>query len=652
VLLCVPSSVWALYRTRGSWPTWRRIAPVVGSLLVLFGGRAAWLNHTAVGHEVSSAREPAELISALEVTQQSIARSGSKARALGAPIGQPKPAICDLPPSSTLTTLFVSYPQAKSEAFDSVCLQGETLAAAIVSLREHVERTDARFPLRVDLVRRTASVAHGPNWVSTFEWRPGLDGVCLGRHCLAAWQLLIQGAFIDNQPLSFIKDIKFGTSPIHLRQLLTEPRDPSAEYDDDDDDDELQRIETLSWVVDSRGTHAERRMRPVSEAISEGLHQPRESLAASLSPSSEQVVGAMAAAEAHILAAQLDDGRFRYMLDPFTGERQTKNFNLPRQAGTAFVLCELGSQGPEVQPAIQRALELLQKYEQRDGSSALAGLTLNPKARSVGLEDSALPLVAFLRCRARMGARFDDTIQRLSRLLLAMQRDDGSMAPSYDLERNTRRVGAEQLFGPGQASLALILLEGQLRSGAMPSFVDAEVVRAARLDLVAYTTGAHWPKALYPFFFIEENWHCLAARAALELERDPQYEQFCLDYVTFKTRQILDLDSGVDPLFVGGMGFGNVVPPHNTGSAGFGEALSAAIAIRKQQGLSIEREQELLALVLGFLVRQQWTASNCTGCVPEALGAISEHTHSPVTRIDFVQHAWAALGHGADMLLL
>jgi hypothetical protein len=157
---------------------------------------------------------------------------------------------------------------------------------------------------------------------------------------------------------------------------------------------------------------------------------------------------------------------------------------------------------------------------------------------------------------------------------------------------------------------------------------------------------------LYPFFFIEENWHCLAARAALELERDPQYEQFCLDYVTFKTRQILDLDSGVDPLFVGGMGFGNVVPPHNTGSAGFGEALSAAIAIRKQQGIDIEREQKLLALVLGFLVRQQWTESNCTGCVPEALGAISEHTHSPITRIDFVQHAWAALGHGGEMLLL
>ena len=33
------------------------------------------------------------------------------------------------------------------------------------------------------------------------------------------------------------------------------------------------------------------------------------------------------------------------------------------------------------------------------------------------------------------------------------------------------------------------------------------------------------------------------------------------------------------------------------------------------------------------------------GCDPLALGSLSEHTHSPITRIDFVQHAWAALGY-------
>ena len=38
------------------------------------------------------------------------------------------------------------------------------------------------------------------------------------------------------------------------------------------------------------------------------------------------------------------------------------------------------------------------------------------------------------------------------------------------------------------------------------------------------------------FFFFEENWHCLAARAALAHHRRDDYERFCLDYVTMKTR--------------------------------------------------------------------------------------------------------------------
>src|SRR5690606_23258984 len=109
----------------------------------------------------------------------------------------------------------------------------------------------------------------------------------------------------------------------------------------------------------------------------------------------------------------------------------------------------------------------------------------------------------------------------------------------------------------------------------------------------------------------EENWHCLAARAALTLERDLAYEQFCLDYVAFRSRFVLDRDSDVDPAFVGGMGFGNVVPPHNTGAAGLGEALAAAIAVGKARGEGMVRERAVLRDILGFLERQQWTPDNC-----------------------------------------
>jgi hypothetical protein len=393
-------------------------------------------------------------------------------------------------------------------------------------------------------------------------------------------------------------------------------------------------------------------MRLVTEAVADALPLEPAALDAQLLPSNEQVDAAQLAAQAHILEAQLDDGRFRYMLHPFTGERETQNFNLPRQAGTAYVLCELGQKTSAVETAIVRALELLAKHERTNAAGTLAGLSLNAKQRSVRLEDSALPLVAFLRCRERSGPRFDANIERLTRLVLATQRVDGSLAPNYDLAQDKPRGGPEPLFGPGQASLALVLLERQLRTDPAPDFIDPNEIAEARRKLVRHVTEQHWPDVLYPFFFVEENWHCLSARAALDLERDQEYERFCLDYVKFKSRQILDLASDVDPLFVGGMGFGNVIPPHNTGSAGFGEALSAAIALKKARGEPIAREQHKLRQVLGFLVRQQWTPNNCLGCVPAALGAISEHTHSAITRIDFVQHAWAALGNGEQMLLL
>jgi hypothetical protein len=59
----------------------------------------------------------------------------------------------------------------------------------------------------------------------------------------------------------------------------------------------------------------------------------------------------------------------------------------------------------------------------------------------------------------------------------------------------------------------------------------------------------------------------------------------------------------------------------------------------------------LLQKVLGFLLRQQWSPENCFVCAsPDVVGGMSEHTHSLLTRIDFAQHAWAALGHGGAAL--
>jgi hypothetical protein len=295
---------------------------------------------------------------------------------------------------------------------------------------------------------------------------------------------------------------------------------------------------------------------------------------------------------------------------------------------------------------------VFERYEHRSPAGDVAGLSRQKSTTKVWLNDSALPLVAMLTCRNRMSTRFDPLITRLARLVLATQRSDGGFAPGLDLAHGRPLHGPEPLYAPGQAILALTLLE-QLAPGA-PDVAPVPVPELERVRQAAmtFTAQRHWPSSLRPFFFVEENWHCLAARAGLSLPRNDGYERFCLDYIAFRSRFILEEDSDVDPAFVGGLGFGNVIPPHNTGAAGFGEALAAATFVLQRRGESRARQKALLSKVMTFLERQQWTEQNCIGCVPEAIGAISEHTHSPITRIDFAQHALAALGHGAEALAL
>jgi hypothetical protein len=658
VLLTLPTAVWALVRTRRARGVNANSALVLGALALAFVVRSGWLDRVAKGVAVqgealsktaSDAEQNetsfAEELSALR--EQLAANRAAPSAGLTA-IGDPPIAECEHPPDRQSATLFATYARSNksTERFSSVCVQGDTLAQASERLSELLTSKNVGLPVRVDRVRRVASLEHGPDWSHTFEVRPGLDGACLGPRCWSAWQLVVRDTFLENQPLSFVKDLKFGASHEHLARLLAST---DAESDGSDQDEHaLIRIETASWVLNGTGVHPEHRMRPVPEALD---RLTGTALQEALRVNDEQVANASAALQRYILGAQKSDGHFRYLLHPFSGFEESKNFNLARQAGTTFILCEIGDRTSAVDSVIEKALRSLTDYERVDTSGLRSGFNLNPRVRSVALEESALPLIAFLGCRARMGPRFDTTIARVSQLLLDLQRADGGLAPSYDLDRNAKKSGVEPLFGPGQASLALVLLEKLLRSGEL-GFSSVDAVRQTRHALLDYTKQKHWPKALYPFFFVEENWHCLAAREMLSLERDPEYERFCLDYVTFKSRQILDWTSQVDPLFVGGMGFGNVVPPHNTGSAGFGEALSAAIAIRHASGEPVDAEQRLLRRVLGFLVRQQWTLDNCVGCVPEAIGSIPEHTHSPITRIDFAQHTWAALEHGRQMLLL
>jgi hypothetical protein len=93
-------------------------------------------------------------------------------------------------------------------------------------------------------------------------------------------------------------------------------------------------------------------------------------------------------------------------------------------------------------------------------------------------------------------------------------------------------------------------------------------------------------------------------------------------------------------------------PPRNTATAGVGEALNAAIAIKEAQGLPVDQDKARLRDLLGFLLRAQWSEAGCYACrnPRQVLGGFSQQLASPSIRIDYVQHAMAAIGHGSRLL--
>ncbi len=627
VLLTLPTSCWALVRTRDAIPRLGRL-PWIGALgaCVVVGGASLIAHHQSSAVSLFEEEAEAEL-AGLSAVLGNLPENTPMAQRRGKAwhVSRRSAARCDAAPRQSRVTLIATFTRRANAGYRSSCVQDDNLANALSRLQSDLLERAAKGPIKVDLITGVANARSGPAWLETFKLRPALDGVCLSNRCWMPWQLLARNAFVDSQPLSFLPDLRFGVDLAELQKQLTAEDTPS--------DAALTRITTRSWVLQPDGLTRVERMRPVDVSLTD------DSLAAALN-----------AAEAHIVRAQLKDGKFRYMLHPFSQYEERKNFNLARQAGTLLALCELGTDNKQLSRTIQRGLKLLQRYETSAGN--IAGLSQKRSSQRVKLGDSALPLTAFIQCRKRVGSRFDETIARLTNLVLALQDRDGSFQPEFDLKGGKVRRGPEPLYAPGQAILALTLLEDAVRRQPIDGLPDAETLKKARLLAMSQVANAHWPSSLYPFFFIEENWNCLASRAALHLERHDAYERFCLDYIAFKSRLILEEDSDVDPHFVGGFGFGNIIPPHNTGAAGFGEALAAAIAVKKARNETIVDEQALLRHVLTFLQRQQWTEHNCFGCTVLAMGALSEHTHSAITRIDFVQHAWAAMGHGQQALTL
>jgi hypothetical protein len=618
-LVTIPIAWWGLavtWRPAGRTRRWAVVAAVAAVALGL-GATAA---RAATG--VTPPAVDAEQVSSVLAG----ALGGGMAEPDPAPpsLHTTRPAVCEAPPSDGTHSLLVTHLPRRGGAPKQACLQAPSLEALGRALGAFVERHAKPAPLALDIIASAQPLSDSHPLLDALQLRPGLDGVCLDHKCLAPWQLVALDAFTAHAPIASVPEVRFGFSPTPLRAHLGE-RPPDAGVGG------LVRIATISLLRTSDGALVPlRRLRSVAGSSPDAFR-----------------AGARLA-EHHVAAAQLPSGVFRYTLDPFTGRAESRDFNMARQGGTTLAVCELAEDRGRASRIARASLDRIARHERRLGDlSALAV----PGDR-FRLASSTLPLAALLTCRPLIGSEHDGLIGRLGRLLLTMQRPDGSFHPEFDfdLERPTGEDRA--LFAEGQAVLALVLLEQLQRREPSKHFPAAERLGRAIDRAMDHFAGPYWDHALRDFFFIAENWHCLAARAALASHRHDGYERFCLDYVRYQSRLVADARGGASPELDGGYGIGRVVPPHATPTAGFGEALAAAMAVKRARGVDTRDDEALMARVLTYLLHSQWDDTSCFACARSAfaLGGFSEHLASPPIRIDYVQHAWAALGHGGRLL--
>lgn len=613
-LFTLPLACWGIAKTGGIPKHRRRTAGLSAGALLLLGSALVVVAGCSARLDTAEEFDPEELGRTL--LRAVGPEEDEKSDRPKVSLYHPKPVTC-AEPVAPGKTLIVTRLNRKGRP-TSKCLQANSLAGLVSAAAKELSGTSA--PALLDVVTATRPVSRWFGLLDAFAVRPGLDGVCAGKRCLLPHQLVARGMFTHFRPIPGLPTAALGVSLEELEQAL------GAENGEG-----LQQFATQTYALQGRKLRPWVRLRRLDTRVD-----------------ARSVSRAVKRAEQYILAAQADTGAFRYTLDPFTGEADEAQVNLPRQAGTTYALCQLGTERRTTK-AVKRALSQLAGYRKALPNGAAALSDLSEYGR---LGSSALPLVAYLTCRERVGGDHDALIGELLRFVLTMQRPNGSFYPEYDFARQAPQGDHESLYSAGQAVLALVLAEAAAARDPKLPLPPVLELKAAVERAMNYYANDYWPAPLRSLFYLEENWHCIAAEAALKSHRHDAYERFCIDYTTFKSRLILRASENVDREHVGGYSLSNMLPPHNATTAGFGESLAATLAVMKARDLDISNEKALMREVLSFLISQQWTEDVCLLCAPgvQIEGGFSEHSASPIIRIDYVQHAMAAIGHGGRQL--
>ena len=339
------------------------------------------------------------------------------------------------------------------------------------------------------------------------------------------------------------------------------------------------------------------------------------------------------------------DGRFHYQYFPYK-DRHTKGgaYSMPRHAGTVYALAELyaRTQHDRFKDGVQRAADWLVRNLPGRCGDFDATCVYKPKATVADVGSSALTMVGMLMYQRATGDdRYADAVRRIGEFVLGMQRPNGDFDHFYHLKEK-RRLDKRAMFYSEESALALVT--------AAKVLGDEKYLQAAERALDFLTGPKYSGYLVAHFIYGADHWTCIAAEEAWPLLKKPRYLDFCRGYGEFIRRMQYQPGEYAAADYLGHYGFGGFMVPQAPAAAGFSEAIIATVALARHHGTPDAALEKQMALALDALTRDQVRIDNAwlMKKPKKAMGGIRRSLVESEVRIDFTQHAVAALIRGAD----
>ena len=343
-----------------------------------------------------------------------------------------------------------------------------------------------------------------------------------------------------------------------------------------------------------------------------------------------------------LLRHQAPDGRFTYVYSGRTGRSKPEAYNMPRHAGSAYFLAQIGriASMPEAREGARRALEWVRRQHMaRCGGPDRWCVAMYGQ---VDMGSSALTALAAAEYLAGGDdPQIRELLEGLCAFMRSMQREDGELMHEYD-QRADRPVDVQYLYYSGEAAFAL------LRAHAVAG--DERNLEVAE-KLMGHLTGAGWNFLGSRYYYGEEHWTCIAANEASDRMELPDALDFCERWAAFNRE--VQLADGETPWETrGAYSVGPLVVPRLTPVASRTEAFISTYEMAVRAGHDTAELRAQVDAGLAMLLRWSWSPGP-THLLADPEGAHGGIPGSPVeleVRNDYVQHACSAMIRWAEIL--